>query len=85
MSFAIGLITLLTESAPGQTWRMQPLQIPTKWASAVGAHNALPECPHPQLVRQNWQNLNGLWDYAITPISAGKPSEYDGSILNIAT
>jgi len=60
---------------------MQPLQMPTRWAASVSPANALPEYPRPQLVRESWQNLNGLWQYAITAQDAGKPSRYDGEIL----
>src|SRR5205085_9022883 len=28
-----------------------------------------------------WQNLNGLWDYAITPKGAPKPETWEGQIL----
>ena len=27
--------------------------------------NVWSEYPRPQMVRSNWKNLNGLWDYAI--------------------
>ncbi len=36
--------------------------------------------PRPQLRRENWQNLNGIWSYAITK-SEESPNEWDGSIL----
>lgn len=40
----------------------------------------LQEYPRPQLQRNNWQCLNGYYDYAIT--TAGEePTEYDGKIL----
>ena len=52
----------------------------TRWAAEVNPSNPLPEYPRPQMVRPDWQNLNGLWNYAITPADAayGKP---DGEIL----
>ena len=37
--------------------------------------------PRPQLVRADWQNLNGLWDYAITPINASNTPSFVGKIL----
>ena len=40
----------------------------------------LPEYPRPQLVRDNWLNLNGKWNYAFTE-SAHRPNKYDGEIL----
>ncbi|QEG00466.1 Beta-galactosidase [Stieleria maiorica] len=54
----------------------------TKWGEAVTAENAWTEYPRPLLQRDNWTNLNGHWDYAITPIdSKDTPSQFDGKIL----
>ena len=53
----------------------------TPWAAQVAATNVLPEYPRPQMVRPQWLNLNGLWDYAITPSNAAPPAEFDGKIL----
>ena len=53
----------------------------TKWGKKVTPENAWREYPRPQLVRKDWQNLNGLWDYAITAKSATKPEKWDGKIL----
>ena len=33
------------------------------------------------MVRKDWQNLNGLWDYAIRPKTESQPSTFDGKIL----
>ncbi|GAA2843116.1 hypothetical protein GCM10020220_035280 [Nonomuraea rubra] len=38
----------------------------TPWTAEVTPDNALPEYPRPQLVRSEWQNLNGLWQFAAT-------------------
>ncbi len=61
----------------------QPKQAPlmTRWAKDVSPTNVLPEYPRPQMVREHWQNLNGLWEYAIQPKDAGKPEKWDGEIL----
>jgi len=54
----------------------------TRWAKDVSAENALPEYPRPQMVRTDWLNLNGLWDYAIKPKDWAMPEEeFDGQIL----
>jgi len=62
-------------------WQIQPMLIQTRWAKDVKPENPLPEYPRPQMVRKNWQNLNGLWDYAITAKDAAMPSTYQGKIL----
>jgi len=53
----------------------------TRWAKKVSPKNALVEYPRPQMVREDWQNLNGLWDYAIVGKDASQPAEFDGEIL----
>ena len=52
----------------------------TRWASEVTPENVLQEYPRPQMVRDNWLNLNGLWDYAIRP-KGQLVDKYDGKIL----
>ena len=39
----------------------------TRWAKDVRPDKVWPEYPRPQMTRPAWQNLNGLWHYAITP------------------
>lgn len=53
----------------------------TRWTAQVGPTNALPEYPRPQLVRSNWLNLNGPWNYAVTPQTVTAPSSFEGKIL----
>jgi len=68
--------------AQGYTaWKMQPVKIKTRWAKDVDPGNVLPEYPRPQLVRNEWENLNGLWKYAIVNKDAGQPAQFDGDIL----
>ena len=52
----------------------------TRWAAEVTPENVWQEYPRPQMVRDNWLNLNGLWGYAI--LSKGQwVDKYDGKIL----
>ena len=54
----------------------------TRWGEGVTAENAWREYPRPQMVRENWTNLNGLWDYAVTGKEQTEaPSAMDGQIL----
>lgn len=53
----------------------------TKWGDGLDPERVLPEYPRPQMTRENWVNLNGKWDYAITPNDAAAPSQFDGTIL----
>ena len=78
LAFALIVIGITTASAE---WKIAGDKIRTKWAEEVNPSNVLSEYPRPQLVRGEWQNLNGLWSYAITDIKASKPENYDGEIL----
>ena len=68
----------LTVSA--QDWAPVGDNIKTSWAESVDPSAPLPEYPRPQMVRGEWLNLNGLWNYAITDAEA---SSFDaqGKIL----
>ena len=59
----------------------QNARIKTVWAEKVDPLNPLPEYPRPQMVRSEWKNLNGLWDYAVTPASDKIPQTLQGKIL----
>ena len=82
IAFGVFFLCLLSLAAFSQSaWHMQPVPLQTRWAKDVSPSNALPDYPRPQMVRKQWQNLNGLWDYAITLKEAGKPAGFTGQIL----
>ncbi|MGB4567772.1 MAG: sugar-binding domain-containing protein [Dysgonamonadaceae bacterium] len=62
-------------------WQPAGDKIKTRWASQIDVNNVLPEYPRPIMERAEWQNLNGLWNYAILPIGKQTPSTFDGKIL----
>lgn len=62
-------------------WRPVPGQLITQWAQNIDPAQPFPEYPRPQMQRTHWQNLNGLWEYAITAKHAPQPGEYQGTIL----
>ncbi|MEO6087811.1 MAG: sugar-binding domain-containing protein, partial [Umezawaea sp.] len=53
--------------ASAATWQPKPFQLTTPWTNQVSPTNALPEYPRPQLVRSEWLNLNGVWEFAGAP------------------
>ena len=59
-------------------------ELKTPWTDQITAANAWQEYPRPQMVRDSYLNLNGLWDYAITdgpvPTPAALP-DWQGQIL----
>jgi hypothetical protein len=80
---AVLSILVLISSGLVSAAQWQPAKGPlmTRWAKDVTPENVWPQYPRPQMVRDNWTNLNGLWDYAITPVDAGRPQNWDGKIL----
>ncbi len=68
-------------NAQQQQWHLITNRITTPWAQKVDPKAPLPEYPRPQLVRGDWQNLNGLWSYAIIPKNQNEPTKYEGQIL----
>ena len=62
-------------------WEPADSPLMTRWAKDVSPDKVHPEYPRPQMVRDDWQSLNGLWDFAILPRNVEKPKEFDGQIL----
>ncbi len=52
----------------------------TKWGENPDTAHVLPEYPRPQLIRNSYLNLNGLWSYAITGDDT-PPEVFEGQIL----
>jgi hypothetical protein len=77
---SIAAILLCAQPMSAQPWQMAKGPLMTRWAKEVTPQNALIEYPRPQMVRANWQNLNGLWDYAIADKNAPQPA-FGGQIL----
>jgi len=73
--FALAAATVAADWQPAEG----PLR--TRWTEQVKPDNAHSEHPRPQLVRDTWQNLNGLWDYAVRPKDEVRPEQWDGKIL----
>ncbi len=78
--FAVAITGLGTARAE-DAWKAVPDKMMTRWGKEVQPANAWREYPRPQLERADWQNLNGLWDYAITAKDAAQPTEWQGKIL----
>lgn len=75
------VIALLAWLPTTAQWKPAGNKIKTEWASKINPNNVLPEYPRPIMERSDWQNLNGLWDYAILDKGAIAPTKFDGKIL----
>ena len=51
------------------------------WTDKVDKNCPLPEYPRPQMVRDSFLNLNGIFDYAIVPKETELVTDFDGKIL----
>jgi beta-galactosidase/beta-glucuronidase len=83
LALAVSLVTSFAAD-----WKPADGPLMTRWAKDVSPKNAHPEYPRPTMVRKDWQNLNGLWSYAITEDGGQKsegglrpPAKWDGEIL----
>ncbi len=52
----------------------------TQWGETLDREHPLPEYPRPQLTRNSYVNLNGVWQYAFTR-TADRPLRFDGEIV----
>lgn len=79
LGFLFGWVPFSVAQEPA--WSAAGNRISTPWAAEVKAQKPLPEYPRPNMVRDAWLNLNGLWDYAIKPKDTPGVPAYDGKIL----
>ncbi|MDR0989577.1 MAG: beta galactosidase jelly roll domain-containing protein [Prevotellaceae bacterium] len=59
-------------------WKPAGDKIRTTWGEQLRPDAVLPEYPRPLVQRTDWQNLNGLWNYAIQPVGSPMPAGFDG-------
>ena len=76
----LSLIVLGFGLSANAQWAPVGKEIKTPWASEITPENVHQEYPRPQMVREKWANLNGLWNYAITDLNANT-FKAEGEIL----
>lgn len=71
-----------TSPAPSADWKPVAGTMLTEWGARVTPENAWREAyPRPQMTRPTWTNLNGLWDYQVSPKGTAQPQAWAGKIL----
>ncbi len=79
--FALLIFLVYSLNAGAQTWKPAGNKIRTSWSENINPTAAHTEYPRPQMKRDSWMNLNGLWDYTIRYKEEGKPVTFSGQIL----
>jgi beta-galactosidase len=74
-------LLLLTLHAAAADWHPVPDKMLTRWGKNLTPVKVWTEHPRPQLVRESWKSLNGLWNHAIRPKDSAQPDTWDGKIL----
>ena len=75
----LGIVCLAMQSMA--QWAPAGDKIKTSWGENLNPNKVLPEYPRPIMERSDWENLNGLWDYAVLPRGKQEPSQFAGKIL----
>ncbi|WP_028966320.1 glycoside hydrolase family 2 protein [Sphingomonas phyllosphaerae] len=78
---SVGPLTAAQTMPSTPTARIYTSDLTTRWGRAVTPDNAWRSYPRPQMKRAKWQNLNGMWEYAVRPKAAAQPTQMDGRIL----
>ncbi len=74
VTFVCSLLFLGTAaSMDAAEWQPAKGPLMTRWAKDVKADNPHPEYPRPQMQRERWQNLNGLWQLAFAKKDEAAP------------
>ncbi len=62
-------------------WEAAGDRIMTSWGEELDPENVWDAYPRPVMERIEWKNLNGLWDYSISPVNQPVPGTHSGKIL----
>jgi len=79
--FVLVLTALQAVSLAEGGYKPAKTRLMTRWGSQVCPERVHVSYPRPQLVRSQWLNLNGLWDYAVCGRNESEPGEFEGEIL----
>ena len=74
---ALVFAVVLTASPARAQWKPADGPLMTRWAKDVRPEKVHPEYPRPQMVREEWLNLNGLWQLAFATEGEAAPTGKD--------
>ena len=63
IAIAAIMLTLADNACAQSTWTKQTAPVMTVWGEQLTADNVWQEYPRPSMKRQDWMNLNGIWQY----------------------
>ena len=78
---ALAMLCCVSLSVAAQSWSPVGDKIKSQWGESLTADKPWNVYPRPLLQRGEWNNLNGLWDYAISEKGSRRPSQWEGKIL----
>jgi hypothetical protein len=73
VGFLCTLALLGATAARGAEWQPAKGPLTTRWTKDVKADKPHPEYPRPQMKRERWQNLNGVWQLAFAKKDEAAP------------
>ena len=79
-TFVSIILALMVTAGFAQEWAPAGNNIKSSWGEQIDPANPLPAYPRPQMVRAEWMNLNGLWNYGVTD-AAEEAFAAEGRIL----
>ena len=63
LTFVLSIIVLGFSNLNAQEWTIKDAPLTTPWSEKVNPQNPHPEYPRPGMIRADWKNLNGLWEF----------------------
>jgi len=63
LGLLLSISSLQVITAFAQTWEMKKASLMSPFAAKIDTANVLGEYPRPQMVRERWKNLNGIWQF----------------------
>lgn len=61
--FITVLFVFCIKGLRSQSWTPKQAPLMTRWSNKVNPDSVLPEYPRPLMVRNEWLNLNGIWQF----------------------